>query len=402
MAGSQIADRIQVIDTDTHVIEPYDLWTSRVSKKWGDLVPHVRTDPKRGDDRWWFGGKRSWAAAGFAQAGWTEFPPDHPPTIDDAHIATHDATARVRLMDDYGIHAQVLFPNIGGFSSADYRVLGDPTLIMECVRAYNDWLHDWTSVAPERYIKIAAIPYWDIDAAIQESHRVFNLGFKGVLFTRSPDAGTTAGSVTLPNIADPHWEPLFHTWEDLGFPVQFHGGGGGAPATLGPRFHLGYRPNGLRANYAKNISGVGGGSQLFAELIGSGICHRFPKLNFVAVESGIGWIPSFCENMDWQWTNCGVRMEHPEYDLMPSEYARRQLYANFWYEKTAARTALLEYTESCLYETDFPHPTSMSPGPKSWAVKPRDFIEEAFDGLPDDVTQKVLHDNAARIFHVDG
>ena len=87
---------------------------------------------------------------------------------------------------------------------------------------------------------------------------------------------------------------------------------------------------------------------------------------------------------------------------MPSEYARRQLYANFWYEKTAARTALLEYTESCLYETDFPHPTSMSPGPKSWAVKPRDFIEEAFDGLPDDVTQKVLHDNAARIFHVDG
>ena len=128
---------------------------------------------------------------------------------------------------------------------------------MECVRAYNDWLHDWTSVAPERYIKIAAIPYWDIDAAIEESHRVFNLGFKGVLFTRSPDAGTTAGSVTLPNIADPHWEPLFHTWEDLGFPVQFHGGGGGAPATLGPRFHLGYRPNGLRANYAKNISGVG-------------------------------------------------------------------------------------------------------------------------------------------------
>ena len=36
-------DQYRVIDTDTHVIEPYDLWTSRLSvAKWGDKVPHVR------------------------------------------------------------------------------------------------------------------------------------------------------------------------------------------------------------------------------------------------------------------------------------------------------------------------------------------------------------------------
>ena len=35
---------IPIIDTDTHVVEPPDLWTSRVASKWGDLVPHVEWD----------------------------------------------------------------------------------------------------------------------------------------------------------------------------------------------------------------------------------------------------------------------------------------------------------------------------------------------------------------------
>ena len=37
----QIFDRYKVIDVDTHVTEPRDVWTSRVSSKWGDRIPHV-------------------------------------------------------------------------------------------------------------------------------------------------------------------------------------------------------------------------------------------------------------------------------------------------------------------------------------------------------------------------
>ena len=69
-------DRYKVIDTDTHVIEPYDLWTSRLDvKKWGDKVPHVRFDEKFNEDAWYFGEKRIGAAAGAAQAGWNQYPP---------------------------------------------------------------------------------------------------------------------------------------------------------------------------------------------------------------------------------------------------------------------------------------------------------------------------------------
>ena len=46
---------IPIIDTDTHVVEPPDLWTSRVSSKWGDLVPHVEWDEAAGEEAWFTG-----------------------------------------------------------------------------------------------------------------------------------------------------------------------------------------------------------------------------------------------------------------------------------------------------------------------------------------------------------
>lgn len=54
-----------------------------------------------------------------------------------------------------------------------------------------------------------------------------------------------------------------------------------------------------------------------------------------------------------------------------------------------------------LYETDFPHPTSMSPGPASDAVAPNLYLETTFGDLPEATLRKILHDNAARIYHLD-
>ena len=49
---------IPVIDADQHVVEPYDLWTSRVSvKKWGDKVPHVVWDDELASDVWMASGQ---------------------------------------------------------------------------------------------------------------------------------------------------------------------------------------------------------------------------------------------------------------------------------------------------------------------------------------------------------
>src|SRR4029077_2000409 len=130
------------------------------------------------------------------------------------------------------------------------------------------------------------------------------------------------------------------------------------------------------------------------------VCHRFPRLDFVSVESGVGWLPFALASLDWQWKNCGVALEHPEYGLLPSEYSQRQMYGCFWFEEATVKQAVeLLGPDNFMYETDFPHPTSMTPGPASAARAPRDYVNDALGDLPDDTLRKLLHGNAARVYH---
>lgn len=387
-----VVERIKVIDVDTHIAEPEDLWTSRVAGKWGNLVPHVERDAETGDDRWMFGETKGMPVAAPAMAGWREFPPSHPPTLADADPGSWDPRIRLQRMDQYGIHAQVIYPNVGGFGSGGFLRLGEPELMLDCVRAYNDFLADWCSLDPKRLVPIMAIPFWDLDATVKEINRAAGIGHKGVIFGGEPQ------TFDQPVLGDPHWEPLWHAAEDAGLTINFHIASGDFSAIAVPS----HPDSGKRANFARqSVMYFLDNSRAVTEVITSGICHRHPKLNFVSVESGIGWVPFTLEALDWQWYNAGAHQEHPE-RLKPSEYFKRQVYACFWFERGSARAAIDQLgPDNFLYETDFPHPTSMSPGPASFAQNPRDFIEDTLAGLPDESLRKILHDNAARLYHLE-
>ena len=106
--------------------------------------------------------------------------------------------------------------------------------------------------------------------------------------------------------------------------------------------------------------------------------------------------------MDWSFHNAGAAAEHPELELLPSEYFARQIYSCFWFERASARAAIeILGSEHILFETDFPHPTGMTPGPASAAMPPRDHLRDALAGVPDADIRNVLHDNAARLYHLD-
>ena len=391
-----IADRIKVIDVDTHVSEPEDLWTSRVSKKWGDLIPHVVRDP-RGQrhpdqpvgDVWIFGGELATGTGLFAMAGHDKYFPQHPPTLADADPAAFDAKARLERMDEYGLHAQVLYPNVAGFGSGRFLKLGVPELMLECVQAYNDFLTEWCSEAPERLIPITALPFWDIAACVTEIERCAAQGHRGILF------GSHTETFEQPWLGDPAWDPVWDTAQEAGLSINFHIGSG---AAAGPTAFPGHGPR-IRLIKGSVMAFMDNGAAI-SEVILSGLCHRFPKLKFVSVESGVGWVPFLLEALDWQWLNNGGFLEHPEFDLLPSEYFRRQVYACFWFEQAGARHALELYPDNVLYESDFPHPTSMSPGPASSADVPKDYIDKVMGDLSEELQQKILHDNAVRVYNL--
>ena len=78
-----------IIDSDSHVTEPADVWTARVPKKYIDDVPHVeRID---GADIWMLQNKRIGSVGTSAPAGWPTFPRNYPPTYADCHPAASDA-----------------------------------------------------------------------------------------------------------------------------------------------------------------------------------------------------------------------------------------------------------------------------------------------------------------------
>ena len=125
-----IVNRFKVIDTDAHMVEPPDLWTSRMSTKWGDLVPSVRWDDDAKEEAWFVGDHRLGPVAAAAQAGWHEYPPSHPPRWEDADPHTWDARLRLQRMDEYGVWAQVLYPNVALFNPATKKAdrVGSKTL----------------------------------------------------------------------------------------------------------------------------------------------------------------------------------------------------------------------------------------------------------------------------------
>ena len=383
---------IPVIDSDSHVSEPPDLWTSRVPRKFGDRVPHVYHDDRRNIDRWLVGGKRLTGVGGWAMAGWPEYPPSHPATVDEMDPGAWQPVQRAQRMDEYGVTTQVVYPNLLAFFPYAFLSMQDSELQLACVQAYNDFLTEFAQTVPGRFIPLTALPFWDVEASVKEMIRCAEMGHKGIVFASKPY------KIGFPRLAEPHWDPILATAQEIGHSVNFHVGfqemnEDDLKSMIGLAKY--------RSDYAKDSSlSLLGNAEAIADVIMSGIAHRYPNLNFVSVESGYGWLPYFVEAMNWQWLNSGAAKEHPE-RLMPDEYFRRQIFGSFWFERESiARLADL-YPDNIMFETDYPHPTSLSPGPASSSENPRDMIRKSIGGLPDEIQRKILFETAARLYHVE-
>ena len=73
---------IRVIDTDSHIIEPADLWSARMPKKWVDQAPKPDTD-ENGQTRWRVGDTWLSTVGFYGWAGWKDFMPNMPAEYSD-------------------------------------------------------------------------------------------------------------------------------------------------------------------------------------------------------------------------------------------------------------------------------------------------------------------------------
>ena len=388
-----------IVDADAHVTEPPDIWTSRVPKKYADVIPRVELNPKTNHHHWKVGDRWYWPVAGAStsQAGWPEYIPSGPWEYEDADPAVYKADERLKRLDEYGVDIQILYPNLVGFISAALIPLGLEVSTM-IVRAYNDFMLEWSSADSRRLIPMAMLPFWDLDSAVAELERCVGLGFKGVLFANKFER------LGLPSFVDSHWDPIYAAAQEIGIPINYHVGF----ASLEERMAedgggMGFQRRNASADDRRNASRNGavmimGADDLLGQILVSGLCERFPTLKLVSVETGFGHIPFYLEALDWHWKTYG---NHNALPLCPSEYFKRQCYGTYWFEKAQLRDLDL-YPDNFMFSTDFPHGTSVAPGPCGGTqLTPREYAAEGHAQLDPVLREKALFRNAVEIYNLD-
>jgi predicted TIM-barrel fold metal-dependent hydrolase len=383
---------IKVIDADTHLSEPADLWTSRAPAKYKDRVPQMRTVGER--RVWMIDGDRS-IGIGAASVVYGDdskarnmgFSVWH---VDEVHPACSRAKERLALMDRDGVWAQVVYPNVLGFGGQlrgeAMKARIDEDLRLVSTQIYNDAMAEMQAESGGRLAPMALLPWWDVKAAVAEAERCAALGLKGVNINSDPH---THGMQDLSGDA---WTPLWDVCGDKDLPVNFHIGASDASmdwfgSSPWPSFSAEKKlAVGSTMMFISN-------ARVICNLIASGLLERYPKLKFVSVESGIGWLPFILEGLEYELYEAGADVDKA-LSLTPLEYFRRQIYGCFWFEKRGLAEVIRRVgVDNCLFETDFPHPTCLYPTPLESAA-------EALSGLTAEETRKVMSGNAAKLYKI--
>ena len=293
---------------------------------------------------------------------------------DEIHPASSDMHARLELLDEQGIYAQVLYPNVAGFGAQKFAEVADPELRRLCV----DALQRRDGRDPGG---VGRAPPAD------GAHAV--VGRRGVDRTRctaprptgcaASTSAATRRSRGAPELWQPEWEPFWEACAEHAQSVNFHIG-----ASETSMSWFGTSPWPALDERAEARDRLGDDVPLErADHRQPHLLRRaraVPDVKFVSVESGIGWIPFFLESLDYQLYESAPSVVD-ELSMLPSEYFKRQVYGCFWFEHRMLEPVIdaLGVTQ-VLFETDFPHPTCLYPDPLAW-------VDEALAGVDDDVKQ---------------
>jgi predicted TIM-barrel fold metal-dependent hydrolase len=370
-----------IIDCDSHVNEPPDLWQERVPAKWKDRAPRV--DHREDGDMWLFdGGKERWPVGLTAVAGLSYF--DYKPmgiTYETMRRGSFDTKARLDDMDADGIYAQVLYPSVTLKGAKIYSQ--ERELQKACVRAYNEWLCEFCQGSGGRLIAQAILPTTGVEDALAEVDWALEHGHRGVLISSFPN-----GSLDAKPEDDRFWARV----QEAGLPVAVHIG-----SFL--RGNLGGRRDGWSSLAFVGMAALtkAGGQTLPAvcDILFSGIFQRFPKLKVVLVESNIGWIPTLLEQSDdmfmrYRWYT-GAVSEQKE---SPSTIFFRNFWATFMVDTVGMDLLHRMNVDHLMWSTDYPH--SGSDWPNS-----RLTIERVFRDVPCDQVKKMLHGNCKALYGLD-
>ncbi|HEV8340773.1 MAG TPA: amidohydrolase family protein [Candidatus Binatia bacterium] len=363
-------NKIPTVDADGHLEEAHINWKERLPRKYQSMAPE-RRPASDGQSRLFIEGK-AWpkpSGPGIGVGG--PYGRPHP-----RREGMKDPKARLVDMDGEGIDVAVLF---GGGLGGTIPVLEDAAFATELARARNTWVAEYCSANRSRLKGTAVLPQQHIPAAVAELRRaVTELGFVGVSL--------------LPNLrgrhmGDPYFFPIYEEAERLNIPICVHMflGRYGSEATGTIRFDNFFYSHLLGHVFEQMIA--------LSVVIGEGLMDRFPKLRFVFLESGCGWVPYWFYRLDEHEEILGPQA--PALNTRPSKLLERgQLY----FSCEADETELAHVVDTLgddwiVFASDYSHFDSRFPGASEPIMENRKVSDAA--------KRKILNDNARRLYPLD-
>jgi predicted TIM-barrel fold metal-dependent hydrolase len=209
-------------------------------------------------------------------------------------------------------------------------------------RAMNDWQIEHL-VRPELRLRASiVVNYEDPPAAAAEIERCAAIEGFGHMLLMSRTAGPLGAR---------RYRPIFDAAAAAGVPVAMHAFGfAGHPSTGSgwPSFYLEDMLAHAQAFQAH-----------LASMVLEGVFERLPRLKFVMIEGGFGWLPSLCWRLDRLWGR--MRDETPHLRRAPSEYIRSQVWLTTQpMEEPEPRERVLGLIDwigwdRLLFASDYPH-----------------------------------------------
>jgi predicted TIM-barrel fold metal-dependent hydrolase len=392
-----------IISVDDHVVEPPDLWSSRLPARYQDRGPRIKrqkmkmlggaeggagsalrwaeADDGEWSDVWYYDDLVSplmmvSAAVGFEELGFGLT------TFDEIRKGSWDQAARLADMAANHVDAAINFPNtLPRFCGQTFLEREDKELALLCVKAYNDWMIDeWSAGAGKgTLIPLTMVPLWDAELAAAEIHRCADKGSFAITFPENPYP------LGLPSIHDAqdNWAPVFRACEETGTVVCMHIGSSSRMPSTSPDAPF------IISSTLTFQNAMGS----LLDYVFSGTLDKYPGLTLAYSEGQVGWMPYIFERADKLWeerddNNFGSWLPNP-----PSSYIPGRVYGCIFDDATGLRNRDVIGMDQICFETDYPHADSTFPVSKEVLTK---ICQQA--GLDDDEIYKLARGNAIRAF----
>jgi uncharacterized protein len=385
--------QLQVISADSHMMEPADLWETRLDNKFRDRAPKVVKNERGFGYMFIAPGVRPFpVAGGFGIGKSGEDLKEHlKKGYEAARPSGWDPAERLKDQDVDGVRAEVIYTTLG----MPLFGLDDDELRRACFTAYNDWVAEFRSYCPPRLHPIALLSLDDIPLAVKELERCAKIGLKGGMIWGVPPDDKPYYN----ELYDPFWAAA----QALKMPLSLHvitqrdqksRSRDKARNEEKPRDESAPIVFGGVKMLIRTMQPVYEVQRTLSSLIFGKVFERFPELRIVSAENDTGWIAHFMYRLDHMYGKFGTMREETKLQMQPSEYVRRNIWATFQDDAIGPMTYKYFGENNYMWASDFPHTDST--WPNSLKV-----IKQDFNGVPEDVTRKIVCDNAAKLYQID-